>query len=89
MLVRRRAQASLVARTVIDGAIARGELPASTDAEGLGQAVISMLDGLFLQRAEQGREFSVEQARRQAHAFMGGLFGAAGLAGRETEVEAR
>ncbi len=89
MLVRRRVQASLVARTVIEGAIARGELPPSTDAEGLGQAVISMLDGLFLQRAEQGTDFTVEQARRQAHAFMGALFGAAGLAGRETEVEGR
>ena len=87
MLVRRRAQASLLARTVIEGAVKRGELRSATDAEGLAQAVVSMLDGLFLQRAEQDADFSVEQARRQAHAFIDALFDTAGARGRAKEVE--
>lgn len=89
MLVRRRTQASLVARTVIEGAVAREELHSDIDAEGLSRAVISMLDGLFLQRAEQGADFTVEQARRQAHAFFDVLFGTAGTPDRVKEVEER
>ncbi len=74
MLLRRREQASALARTVIDGAISRGELSGEVDAEGLALAMTSLLDGLFLQRAEQGDAFSVDDARRQAHAAIDAIF---------------
>jgi AcrR family transcriptional regulator len=77
-LIGRRAQASRLARTVIEGAISRHELAADLDVEGLAQGVVSMLDGLFLQRAEQGRDFTAEQAGRQARAVIGAIFAAAG-----------
>lgn len=74
MLLRRREQASALARAVIDGAISRGELSADVDARGLALAIISMLDGLFLQRAELGAAFSVDDARRQAYAVIDPIF---------------
>ncbi len=70
MLLRRRRQASALARSVIDGAISRGELPADLDPDGLALGLVSMFDGLFLQRAERGQSFSVEDARRQARAVI-------------------
>jgi hypothetical protein len=69
-LLRRRAQASALARAVIEGAISRGELGADLDVEALSVAVTSFLDGLFLQRAERGAAFTVDDARRQALAFV-------------------
>lgn len=74
MLVARRAGASGLARAVVDRAVARGELPASVDAEGLALAFTSLLDGLFLQRAERGEAFTVDEARRQAHAVVDAIF---------------
>lgn len=75
MLVRRRHQASALARTVIEAAISRDELLPGIDAQGLALAFTSMLDGFFLQRAEQGAAFQAAHARRQAHAFVDALFG--------------
>ena len=74
MLLRRREQASALARTVIDAAIARGELASDLDADGLALAITSLLDGLFLQRAERGADFSVDDARRQAHVVIDAIF---------------
>jgi AcrR family transcriptional regulator len=74
MLIARRAQASALARAVVDGAIARGELPTDLDVEGLATALTSFLDGLFLQRAERGATFTVDDARRQAHALVDAIF---------------
>jgi AcrR family transcriptional regulator len=74
MLLHRREQAGALARTVIDGAISRGELAGDLDADGLALAITSMLDGLFLQRAERGEAFSVGDARRQAHAVIDAIF---------------
>ncbi len=74
MLLHRREQAGALARTVIGGAISRGELAPDLDADGLALAITSMLDGLFLQRAERGDGFSVDDARRQAHAVIDAIF---------------
>ncbi|MEX1296685.1 MAG: TetR/AcrR family transcriptional regulator [Candidatus Limnocylindrales bacterium] len=78
MLQRRRSNTSALARTVIDGATARGELPAGLDAEGLALGFTSLLDGLFLQRAERGDAFSAPEARRQVRAVVDAMFHAAG-----------
>jgi AcrR family transcriptional regulator len=74
MLLRRREQASALARTTIDAAIARGELASDLDTDGLALAITSLLDGLFLQRAERGADFTVDDARRQAHAVIDAIF---------------
>lgn len=74
MLLRRREHASALARAVIDGAVSRGELSSELDADGLAVAITSLLDGLFLQRAERGADFSVDDARRQAHAVIDAIF---------------
>ena len=86
MLLGRRVSASGLARTVVEGAIARGELPSHLDAEGLGLAFTSLLDGLFLQRAERGDSFTVDDARRQARAVVDAIFGA-GLTGPQRTTE--
>jgi AcrR family transcriptional regulator len=74
MLLRRREHASALARTVIDGAASRGELSSDVDAGGLALAITALLDGLFLQHAERGAAFSVDDARRQAHAAIDAIF---------------
>ena len=51
-----------------------GELPPDLDADGLGLAFTSLLDGLFLQRAEQGDSFTADDARRQARAVVDAIF---------------
>jgi AcrR family transcriptional regulator len=75
MLVRRRERASGLARTVLEAAISRGELSVDVDVNGLALAFTSMLDGLFLQRAERGEEFRADDGKRQAHAFVDSVFG--------------
>jgi AcrR family transcriptional regulator len=74
MLLRRREHASALARAIIDDAVSRGELASDLDADGLALAITSLLDGLFLQRAERGHDFSVDDARRQAHAVIDAIF---------------
>lgn len=78
----RRVQATRLARAVIERAISREELPADLDTEGLAEGVVSMLDGLFLQRAEQGRAFTVERAGRQARAVIEAIFAPAATSDR-------
>jgi AcrR family transcriptional regulator len=80
MLRRRRARANGLSRTVVEGAIARGELPADIDVDGLASGFVSMLDGFFLQRAEQGQAFSIDDARRQGRAMVDAMFRRAGTA---------
>jgi len=82
LLVARREGAVGLSRSVIERAMARGELPRDLDAEGLARAFTSMLDGLFLQRAEQGQAFTADQARRQALALVGIVFHAAAAGDR-------
>jgi AcrR family transcriptional regulator len=84
MLLARRASASRLARAVVESAIARGELPPDLDAEGLGLAFTSLLDGLFLQRAERGDSFTVDDARRQARAVVDAIFRAGPTRPRRT-----
>ena len=52
----------------------RPGLPPDLDADGLGLAFTSLLDGLFLQRAEQGDSFTADDARRQARAVVDAIF---------------
>lgn len=74
LLQRRRAGASGLARTIIDGAVARAELSSGIDTEGLALAFVSVLDGLFLQRAERGEGLSAGDARRQLYAVVDAIF---------------
>jgi len=77
LLVARREGAVGLSRAVIERALARGELLPDLDAEELARAFTSMLDGLFLQRAEQGQSFTADRARRQALALVDVVFHAA------------
>jgi AcrR family transcriptional regulator len=74
-LLERRGQLEGLARLVIDDAVARGELPAETDAPGLAGAMGSLLDGLIVQRAEMGERFGRDEARRQAYAVVDAILG--------------
>jgi AcrR family transcriptional regulator len=74
-LLERRRQLEGLARLVIDDAVARGELPAQTDAPGLAGAMGSLLDGLIVQRAEMGERFGRNEARRQAYAVVDAVLG--------------
>jgi AcrR family transcriptional regulator len=74
-LLERRNQLQGVARVIIEAAVARGELQAETDSEGLAGAIGSLLDGLVVQRAEKGDSFGREDARRQAYAVVEAVLG--------------
>ncbi len=62
MLVRRREQLTTAARLLLQEGIARGELPTWLDVEAVAAACTALLDGLILQRVEEGASF-----RRAAH----------------------
>ncbi|HEU4672878.1 MAG TPA: TetR/AcrR family transcriptional regulator [Candidatus Limnocylindrales bacterium] len=62
MLVRRREQLSTAARLLLEEGIARGELSGWLDVEAVASACTALLDGLVLQRMEEGAAF-----RRAAH----------------------
>jgi len=72
-LLYRRQQFTSLVRSIVEEAVARGELPAATDTAGLSGAIGSMFDGLLVQRAEAGEAFGREDARRQADALIGAL----------------
>jgi AcrR family transcriptional regulator len=69
-LLHRRAQMGRLTRQIVEDGVARGEAPANVDVEGLSGALPSLLDGLMLQRAEQGDAFTADAARRQAYAVI-------------------
>jgi AcrR family transcriptional regulator len=70
MLVRRREQLATVAQLLIREAMAAGEMPAWVDADGLSFAVQALLDGLLLQRVEDGAGYRRATAERRARAFL-------------------
>jgi AcrR family transcriptional regulator len=79
MLLRRRAQLEGAGRMLIAEGVARGELPAWIDVEGLTAAYILLLDGLLLWRVEQGDQYHREAAERRAMAVLTPLLAASSV----------
>jgi AcrR family transcriptional regulator len=79
MLLRRRAQLEGAGRMLIAEGVARGELPAWIDVEGLTAAYILLLDGLLLWRVEQGDQYHRDAAERRAMAVLTPLLAAASV----------
>ncbi len=69
-LVRRREQLVTLSRMLIADGISRGELPAWMDVDATATAATALLDGLILQRIEEGSAFRREDAERRARAFL-------------------
>jgi AcrR family transcriptional regulator len=69
-LVRRREQLVTLSRMLIADGIARGELPAWMDVDATATAASALLDGLMLQRIEEGAAFRRDEAERRARAFL-------------------
>jgi TetR/AcrR family transcriptional regulator, transcriptional repressor of aconitase len=70
MLVRRREQLSTAARLLLDEGIARGEVALWIDVEATAWASTALLDGLLLQRIEEGPGFRRAIHERRARAFV-------------------
>lgn len=62
-----------LARLIIADGVARGDLPDGLDVDGLAGAIPALLDGLLLQRAEQGEAFDAVDARRQVDAVVAAI----------------
>ena len=77
MLVRRREQLVAVGVMLIREGIQRGELPDRVDVDGLARGFSAMLDGLMLQRLEEGDAYRRAAAERRAMTFVELLFAAA------------
>lgn len=69
-LVRRREQIGAVGQILLREGVARGELPAWLDVEALALAFSALLDGLLLQRIEDGTAWRREDAERRAFAVL-------------------
>jgi AcrR family transcriptional regulator len=65
MLARRRGQIVTVAQLVLREGIAQGELPAWIDVEALAGGFSALLDGLILQRVEEGSGYRREKFERR------------------------
>jgi AcrR family transcriptional regulator len=79
MLVRRREQLGLVGGVLLREGVARGELPAWLDVDGVAQGYIALLDGLLLQRIEAGPAWRRKDAERQAFAVLEAIVAAAAV----------
>ncbi len=77
MLVRRRDQLTTIGRLLLEEGIARGELPAWLDSEGVSLGFGALLDGLLLQRVEAGAAWRRDDAERRAFAMLEAVLGAA------------
>ena len=77
MLVRRREQLVGAARMLLHEGVARGELPSWLDVEGFARGYIGLLDGLLLQRVEDGDGYRPAEALRRARAVLDVLLAAA------------
>jgi AcrR family transcriptional regulator len=69
-LVRRREQLVTLSRMLIADGIGRGELPSWMDVDATASAATALLDGLMLQRIEEGATFRRDEAERRARAFL-------------------
>jgi AcrR family transcriptional regulator len=77
MLVRRRERLVGAGQLLIREGIARGELPAWVDVDGLSRGFMALLDGLLLQRIEAGDAYRPEESIRRATAILDVLLAAA------------
>lgn len=77
MLVRRRERLVGAAHMLISDGVARGELPAWIDVDGIARAFLAMLDGLLLQRVEAGEAYRPMDTLRRATAMLDVLLAAA------------
>jgi AcrR family transcriptional regulator len=80
ILVRRRDHIETLGRVVVREGIARGELPAWTDVEGLTAGLTSAFDALVFLRAERGPAFDHDLAERQLTAVARAILASAALA---------
>jgi hypothetical protein len=69
-LLRRRAQLVTVGQMLLREAIASGEAPAWLDVDATIRAFLAALDGLFLQRLEEGSAWRRSEAERRALALV-------------------
>jgi AcrR family transcriptional regulator len=81
MLVRRRERLVGAAHMLISDGVARGELPAWIDVDGIARAFLAMLDGLLLQRVEAGEAYRPADTLRRATAMLDVLLAAATTGG--------
>jgi AcrR family transcriptional regulator len=82
MLVRRREQLGVVGGVLLREGVARGELPAWLDVDGVAHGYIALLDGLLLQRIEAGPDWRREDAERRAFAILEAIVAAAAIDAR-------
>ncbi len=69
-LVRRREQIGAVGQILLREGIAQGQLPAWLDVEAIALGFSALLDGLLLQRIEDGEAWRREDAERRAFAML-------------------
>jgi AcrR family transcriptional regulator len=79
MLARRRERLVGAGQLLIREGIARGELPAWVDVDGLSRGFMALLDGLLLQRIEAGDAYRPEESIRRATAVLDVLLAAAAI----------
>ncbi len=76
-LIRRREKIGAIAQILLREAVARAELPAWIDVDAVGLGYSALLDGLVLQRIEDGDGWRREDAERRAFAMLELLLGSA------------
>jgi AcrR family transcriptional regulator len=81
-LIRRREKIGAIAQILLREAIARRELPGWLDVEAVGLGYSALLDGLVLQRIEDGDGWRREDAERRAFAMLELLLGSASASTR-------
>jgi AcrR family transcriptional regulator len=77
MLVRRRERLVGAAGLLLREGISRGDLPAWLDVDGVARAFTALLDGILLQRIEDGPSFQPAEALRRARAMLDVLLASA------------
>jgi AcrR family transcriptional regulator len=77
MLAHRRERLVGAAQLLLREGIARGELPAWIDVDGLARGFLALLDGLLLQRIEAGDSYRPEESIRRATALLDVLLASA------------
>jgi AcrR family transcriptional regulator len=70
LLVRRRERMVMVATLIGRGAVETGELPADFDVDAMGRGFTALLDGLVLQRVEEGDGYRRAEMERRVLAFL-------------------
>jgi len=74
MLSRRRDQLLTLATLLLREAVAAGEIPTGLDIDGLARGLSAVLDGLLLQRLEEGDTWRRNRAERRAMLFIDLLY---------------